>query len=45
MRREERYLWTVEDAIGSQMWVGMLGDVYKADTHAMFHFGGMGFTR
>lgn len=36
LRREERYPWVMEDAIGSQTWVGMLDDVHKADTHAMF---------
>jgi len=36
LRREERYPWIMEDAIGSQTWVGMLDDVHKADTHAMF---------
>ena len=36
LRREERYPWVMEDAIGSQTWTGMLDDVHKADTHAMF---------
>ena len=36
LRREERYPWVMEDAIGSQIWTGMLDDVHKADTHAMF---------
>ena len=36
LRREERYPWVVEDGIGSQIWTGMLDDVHKADTHAMF---------
>ena len=34
--REERYPWVMEDAVGSQRWTGMLDDVHKADTHAMF---------
>jgi len=36
LRREERYPWVMEDAIGSQIWTGMLDDVHKAETHAMF---------
>ena len=36
LRREERYPWVMEDAVGSQIWTGMLDDVHKADTHAMF---------
>lgn len=36
LRREERYPWIMEDAVGSQIWTGMLDDVNKAETHAMF---------
>lgn len=36
LRREERYPWIMEDAVGEETWVGMLDDVHKADTHAMF---------
>ena len=36
LRREERYPWVMEDAVGSQIWTGMLDDVNKAETHAMF---------
>lgn len=36
LRREERYPWVMEDAIGSQIWTGMLDDLHKAETHAMF---------
>lgn len=36
LRREERYPWVMEDATGSQMWTGMLDDVQKAETRAMF---------
>ena len=36
LRKEERYPWVMEDAVGSQIWTGMLDDVNKAETHAMF---------
>lgn len=36
LRREERYPWVMEDGDGSQIWTGMLDDIHKADTHAMF---------
>lgn len=36
LRREERYPWVMEDAVGSQIWTGMLDDINKAETHAMF---------
>lgn len=36
LRREERYPWVLEDSSGSQVWNGMLEDLEKAETHAMF---------
>ena len=36
LRREERYPWVMEDAVGSQIWTGMLDDIHKADNRAMF---------
>ena len=36
LRREERYPWVMEDAVGSQIWTGMLDDIHKAETRAMF---------
>ena len=36
LRREERYPWVIEDARQSEVWVGQLEEVSKADTHALF---------
>jgi transcription initiation factor TFIIF subunit alpha len=36
LRKEERYPWVLEDGTGSQVWTGMLEDLNKAETHAMF---------
>jgi len=36
LRKEERYPWVLEDSSGSQVWTGMLEDLNKAETHAMF---------
>ncbi|KAH0839751.1 hypothetical protein J3R83DRAFT_691 [Lanmaoa asiatica] len=36
LRREERYPWVMEDAKQSEVWVGQLEEVSKAETHALF---------
>lgn len=36
LRREERYPWVMEDARQSEVWVGQLEEVSKAETHALF---------
>ena len=36
LRREERYPWVLEDASGSETWIGQLEDLDKSTTHAFF---------
>jgi transcription initiation factor TFIIF subunit alpha len=36
LRKEERYPWVMEDATGTEMWVGKMEDVVKAETQAFF---------
>ncbi|KAF8195889.1 hypothetical protein K438DRAFT_1760754 [Mycena galopus ATCC 62051] len=36
LRREERYPWVMEDATGTETWLGQLEDISKAGTHAFF---------
>ena len=36
LRREERYPWVFEDASGMEVWVGMMDDIAKKETHAVF---------
>ena len=36
LRREERYPWVMESGDGEHIWTGMLDDIHKAETHAMF---------
>ena len=36
LRKEERFPWVMEDARQSEVWVGQLEEVSKAETHALF---------
>jgi len=36
LRKEERYPWVMEDATGTEMWVGKMEEVSKAETQAFF---------
>ncbi|KAG6332599.1 hypothetical protein ID866_6490 [Astraeus odoratus] len=36
LRREERYPWVMEDARRSEVWVGQLEEISKAETYALF---------
>ena len=36
LRKEERYPWVMEDVTGTEMWVGKMEEVSKADTQAFF---------
>ena len=36
LRKEERYPWVLEDASGSEIWVGAMEEVVKAETQAFF---------
>ncbi|KAN0131471.1 hypothetical protein V8E53_010848 [Lactarius tabidus] len=36
LRKEERYPWVMEDATGTEMWVGKMEEVAKAETQAFF---------
>ncbi|KAA1466371.1 hypothetical protein DENSPDRAFT_831187 [Dentipellis sp. KUC8613] len=36
LRKEERYPWVMEDATGTETWVGKMEEVVKAETHAFF---------
>lgn len=36
LRREERYPWVIEDGAQQEVWVGMMEDATKSNTHALF---------
>ncbi|KAH9999318.1 hypothetical protein BJV77DRAFT_976632 [Russula vinacea] len=36
LRKEERYPWVMEDATGTEVWVGKMEEVSKAETQAFF---------
>ncbi|KAH9038849.1 Rap30/74 interaction domain-containing protein [Lactarius hengduanensis] len=36
LRKEERYPWVMEDATGSEVWVGKMEEAAKAETQAFF---------
>jgi len=36
LRKEERYPWVMEDAAGTEVWVGKMEEVSKAETQAFF---------
>ena len=36
LRKEERYPWVMEDATGTEVWVGKMEEVAKAETQAFF---------
>jgi transcription initiation factor TFIIF subunit alpha len=36
LRKEERYPWVMEDVAGTEVWVGKMEEVSKAETHAFF---------
>jgi transcription initiation factor TFIIF subunit alpha len=36
LRREEKYPWVIEDGPGSEVWVGQMEEVSKAETHGFF---------
>jgi len=36
LRREEKYPWVIEDGTGSEVWVGQMEEVSKAETHGFF---------
>ncbi|KAI0269143.1 hypothetical protein BC834DRAFT_864955 [Gloeopeniophorella convolvens] len=36
LRREERYPWVMEDVTGSEVWIGKMEEVVKAETQAFF---------
>ncbi|KAG7096958.1 hypothetical protein E1B28_004355 [Marasmius oreades] len=36
LRREERYPWVIEDAIGQETWVAQLDEISKSETHGFF---------
>ena len=36
LRKEERYPWVMEDATGTEVWVGKMEEVVKAETQAFF---------